>query len=40
MNVISFGGGKIELRLERTGMVGRDGYANVTLASASSPELV
>jgi len=37
MNVISFAGMKMEM-LERTGMVGRDGYAKVTLWSASSPE--
>jgi len=37
MNVISFPGMKMET-LERTGMVGRDGYAKVTLWSASSPE--
>ena len=37
MNVISFAGRKIET-LERMGMVGRHGYAKVTLWSASSPE--
>ena len=37
MNVISFAGRKMET-LERTGMVGRDGYAKVTLWSASSLE--
>ena len=34
------GGGEMELRSKGTGMVGHDGYANVTLWSASSPELV
>ena len=37
MNVTSFAGRKMET-LERMGMVGRDGYAKVTLWSASSPE--
>ena len=36
MNVISSAGRKMET-LERTGMVGRDGYIKVALWSASSP---
>ena len=37
MNGTSFAGRKMET-LCRVGMVGRDGYAKVTLCSASSPE--